>query len=117
MKRGVEFLLILVLLNLLNSCEKESSDIIIGTWVSENKADTLYVVNDHEFKKSLQEGIKHTFGYSFSRDSIIIQYKGPNKILVIATAHYYDLHGRILLIDFSDFCYGFNPVKETFLKQ
>jgi hypothetical protein len=117
MKRSQQYLLIMILFNVLNSCEKESSDTIVGTWVSVNKADTLYVINNHLFNKSLHDGIRHTFEYSFSRDSIIIQYKGPNKILVIPSAHYYNLDSKELMIDFSNHCYGFEPEKETFLKQ
>jgi hypothetical protein len=117
MKRSLKYLLAIMLLNVLIACEKESSDTIVGTWVSVNKIDTLYVIDNHLFNKSLQEGIRHTFEYRFSRDSIIIQYKGPNKIMVIPSAHYYNLDGRELMIDFSNHCYGFEPIKETFLKQ
>jgi|WetSurMetagenome_2_1015567.scaffolds.fasta_scaffold982997_1 hypothetical protein len=117
MKRSLKLLLVIILLNVLNACEKESSDTIIGTWVSENKADTLYIINNHLFNKSLQDGIRHTFEYSLSKDSIIIQYKGPNKILVFPSANFYRLDGRELMIDFSNHCYGFEHVKETFLKQ
>jgi hypothetical protein len=117
MKRELKYLLIIILFNVLNSCEKDSNEMIIGTWVSENKADTLYVINNHLFNKELQVGIMHTFEYSLSKDSIIIQYKGPNKIRVIPTTHYYNLNGKELLIDFSNGCYGFNQEKETFFKQ
>jgi hypothetical protein len=116
MKRNLKYLLVIILLNVLIACEKESSDTIVGTWVSENKTDTLYIISNQLFNKSLHDGIRHTFEYSLSKDSIIIQYKGPNKILVIPSAHYYNLDGRKLLIDFSNGCYGFEQAKETFFK-
>ncbi len=119
MKRSLKYLLILTLIGIFSSCKKESDSNpgIIGTWVSENKADTLYVTDDHVFNKSLHDGIQHTFEYSFNKDSIIIQYKRPNKIMVVATAHYYTLKNQEWMIDFSNGCYGFSPEKETFIKQ
>ena len=116
MKQSLKYLMLIILFSVLNSCEKESGDMIIGTWVSANKLDTMYVINNHIFNKSLHDGIMHTFEYSLDGDSIIIQYKGPNKILVLPSAHYYDLGDRRLIIDFSNHCYGFNEEKETFLK-
>ena len=119
MKRSLKYLLILTLIGMFSSCKKESDStpVIIGTWISENKADTLYVTDDHVFNKSLHDGIQHTFEYSFNKDSVIIWYKRPNKILVLATSHYYTLKNQELMIDFSNGCYGFSPEKETFIKQ
>ena len=77
----------------------------------------MYVVNDHTFNKSLHDGIEHTFEYRLSNDSIIIQYKGPDKIMVVPTAHFYRLVSKELVIDFTNFCFGFEPEKKTFLKQ
>jgi hypothetical protein len=116
MKRSLKYFVVLILAGVLVSCEKEkkSDSQIIGTWISENNADTLYVIDDHVFNKSLHDGIQHTFEYSFQNDSIIIQYKRPNKIWVLATSHYYTLKNGELMIDFSNGCYGFLPEKETF---
>jgi hypothetical protein len=127
MKRSIVYLLIPVLFSMFSSCEKESADVlslseketadaIIGTWVSEMTGDTLYFISNHLFNKSLND-IKHTFEYSISSDSIIIQYKGPNKIWVLPTTHYFSLVSKQLTIDFSNGCYGFNSEVETFLKQ
>jgi hypothetical protein len=127
MKKSVKLLMVLILFNVLCSCEKVSTDMhssvengsdesLIGTWVY-GTADSLYITDNHTFNKSLNEGIRHTFTYSISNDSIIIQYKGPNKIWVRATAHYYHLDGRELIIDFSNGCYGFSSEKITFQKQ
>jgi hypothetical protein len=107
-----------LLVGLTTSCQKRESDtVIVGTWVSEDKADTLFVVDDQLFNKSLHDGILHTFDYSLREDSIVIQYKGPNKIRVIETAHFYTLHNRELMIDFTNGCYGFVAEIETFIKQ
>jgi hypothetical protein len=107
---------ILMLLHITNSCEKESYSKFIGTWVSTDRADTLFFINNSIFNKSFSDGIKHIFEYSYCKDSIIIQYKGPNKILVMPSAHYYDLDNRKLTIDFTNGCYGFKREKETFLR-
>lgn len=117
MKRSLKYVFILILFNVLNSCEQESSNSIIGTWVSDNKADTVYIVNNHTFNKSHHDGIMHTYEYSLKPDSITIQYKGPDKIWVMAAAHYYQLDNRELMIDFSNQCYGFDAEKKTFIKQ
>jgi hypothetical protein len=128
MKRSLKYLLILVLFNMVNSCGKESNDMfsvsemesaatMIGTWVSENHADTLYVINNHSFNKPMQDGVEHFFEYSLSKDSITIRYKGPNKIWVMASTHYYKLNCSKLMIDFTNHCYGFANEKETYIRQ
>ena len=128
MKRSLKYLLILILFNMFSSCEKESTnmfsvselesaDTIIGTWVSENKVDTLYIINNHSFNKPMQDGVEHFFEYSLTKDSITIRYKGPNKIWVIASTHDYVLDCRKLMIDFTNHCYGFIDEKETFIRQ
>jgi hypothetical protein len=107
-------LLVVVLFQLLLSCEKDTiqENTFIGTWVSEDKIDTLAFINEHIFKKSY-----HTFEYSKSFDSITIQYRGPYYILVMPSNHPYILHNNKLTIDFSNGCYGFNSERETFIKQ
>jgi hypothetical protein len=118
MKRSVNFIVVVFLAGLLTSCQKtESENVIRGTWISEDKADTLFVIDDHLFNKSLHDGILHAFDYSLQDDSIVIQYKRPNKIMVIATSHFYTLHNRELMIDFSNGCYGFEAKKEIYIKQ
>ena len=118
MKRSVNFFGVVLLAGLLTSCQKtESENVIRGTWISEDKADTLFIIDDHLFYKLLNDGILHTFDYSLQDDSIVIQYKRPNKIMVVATSHFYTLRNRELMIDFSNGCYGFEAKKETFIKQ
>jgi hypothetical protein len=127
MKRNILYLLIPVLVSMFSACQKESENVpgslkmqspvsIIGTWVEENSADTLYVVNDHIFNRSLREGIRHTFEYSLKEDSIVIQYKGPDKIFVLPRTHFYSLDGNRLVIIYSNPGYGIDEEKETFIK-
>jgi hypothetical protein len=127
MKRNLIYLLP-VLLNVIISCQKESTEMLssfekvsagtlVGTWVEENKTDTLYVINDHTFTRSLREGIRHTFGYALKEDSITIQYKGPDKIFVLPRTHFYSLDGNKLVIIYSNPSYGIDEEKETFYKD
>jgi hypothetical protein len=127
MKRDILYLLVPVLLNALSACQKESDDVagslkkkspdsIVGTWISENKADTMYVINDHIFNRSLREGIRHTFEYTLKEDSIVIQYKGPDKIFVLPRTHFYSLDGNKLVIIYSNPSYGLDEERESFSK-
>ena len=98
---------------LIFSCEKEniSDNMIFGTWVSTDKADTLHISDNQTFKKSF-----HTFLYSRNIKKITIQYSGPNYILVSPTTHNYSLTYNMLKIDFTNGCYGFRSERITFIR-
>ena len=119
MKIILQSLLIIASLRLLNSCQKDSipSNIFIGTWVSIDNVDTLFFINDKIFTKPGYDKVMHYFNYSYGIDSITIQYKGPNKILVVPSTHSYSLDSSVLSINFSNGCYGFSSKKETFIKN
>ena len=98
---------------LIISCEKEdiSDNIIIGTWVSTDKADTLKFLDNQTFKKSY-----HTFLYSRNFRKITVQYSGPNFIAVSPSTHHYTLTNSKLKIDFTNGCYGFKSEIITFIR-
>ena len=92
------------------SCEKEKEypdGRFIGTWVSLDQQVTLIFISDDIFLRSAYDGIKHTFIYSYTNDSITAQYKGPNMILVQPSTHHYELKGNSLRIDYTNGSYGF----------
>ena len=102
------------------ACEKESNfpdGRFIGTWVSTDQIDTLIFLSDNDFVKPFYDGINHSFIYSYTNDSITIQYKGPNKILVQPTTHHFELKRKELLIDFTRSCYGFNQKEIEYNKE
>jgi hypothetical protein len=110
----VKTLLMIVSFQIIISCEKDAiqDNTIIGTWVSEDKIDTLSFINDHVLKKSY-----HTFYYSRSFNRITVQYSGPCYILVSPSTHHYSLGNNKLTIDFSNGCYGFNSETTTYFRQ
>lgn len=93
------------------SCEKEKEypdGRFIGTWVSLDQQVTLIFISDDIFLRPAYDGIKHTFIYSYTNDSITAQYNGPNMILVEPSIHFYILDGNNLEINFANGGYGFN---------
>ena len=92
------------------------SNIFIGTWVSIDNVDTLFFINDKTFTKPGYDKVMNYFNYSYGIDSITIQYKGPNKIFVVPSTHSYSLDSSVLSINFSNGCYGFSRIIETFIK-
>lgn len=69
MLNPVKILLMIFSLQMIISCEKDTiqDNTIIGTWVSEDKIDTISFINAHLLKKSY-----HTFDYSRSFNRITI---------------------------------------------
>lgn len=100
------------------SCNKDSlpDGRFIGTWIAEDKSDTIYFIDDKTFKSPRYDGILHTFEYSYNDDSITIQYAGPNSVLVRPSTHHYTLIHNTLIIDFQKINYGFEPVKREYIK-
>jgi len=101
------------------SCNKDSipDGRFIGTWISEDKTDTMFIIDDYTFKKPFYDRLLHSFEYSYTEDSITIQYAGPNMILVRPSTHHYSLTRSTLTIDFSKVNYGFEQVKKEYLKS
>jgi len=95
------FVLAVVLLQVTESCKKDSlpDGRFIGTWVSEDKTDTLYFINDNTFKMPHYDRILHTYTYTYDKDSITIQYAGPNMILLPPSTHHYTLSHSTFTID------------------
>ena len=112
-------LMAILLLQVFISCNKESlpDGRFIGTWIAEDKTDTLYFIDDQTFKSPRAEGVLHTFVYSYTQDSITIQYAGPNFVLVRPSTHHYTLTHSNLIIDLDKINYGFESVKKEYIKS
>lgn len=100
------------------ACEKNSlpDGRFIGTWIAADKSDTLYFVDDQTFKSPRADGVLHTFVYSYTEDSIKIQYAGPNMVLVRPSTHHYRLSRSTLIIDLRKVNYGFEPIKKEYAR-
>ena len=110
----IKYISVIAFFFLIISCEKDdtSDNMILGTWISEDKIDTLKFLDDQTFKKSY-----HTFLYNRNIRKITIQYSGPNYILVSPSTHNYTLTSDELKIDFTNGCYGFNSEIINFIRQ
>ena len=114
MEKILKYILISVSFWVIISCEKDfdPDGRFIGDWKILTPAnDTIFFKNESSFTRKYHDGLYHSFIYSYDQDSITIQYKGPNKILVQPSTHFYDLKNNELLIDFSNGCYGFSKEK------
>lgn len=101
------------------SCNKDSlpDGRFIGIWIAEDKTDTLYFIDDQTFKQTAYDRVLHSYAYSYTEDSITIQYAGPNFVLVRPSTHHYSLSNSLLAIDFSKVNYGFERTLKVFLKK
>lgn len=114
------FSLIIALLMVSVSCEKEKKypdGRFIGTWISSDMQDSLIFISDDILMHPAADGIQHTYIYSFTNDSITIQYKGPYFILVEPSTHHYILARDNLEIDFTNGGYGFDRDVIEFKKE
>ena len=114
MEKILKYILISVSFLVIISCEKDFDPDrrFIGAWkILTPDNDTIIFKSESSFTRKYYDGINHSFEYSYDKDSITIQYKGPNKILVQPSTHFYDLKINELLIDFSNGCYGFSKEK------
>lgn len=118
MKQIISLITFFLIITLGGACKQEmtAEKSMSGTWVSESPADTIVFLDSQTFTKSVRSTFFHTFGYSFVNDSITIQYKGPNKILVNPSTHYFSLVGNSLTIDLSNGCYGFENRKMVYVR-
>jgi hypothetical protein len=117
--KALTFLIVTILLLSMGSCKKDSlpDGRFIGTWIAVDKTDTLNFIDDQTFKSPGGDGLQHTFVYSYSEDSITIQYAGPNFVLVRPSTHHYMLTRSTLIIDLYKVNYGFDPVKKEYIKS
>ncbi len=103
--------ILFITFSVLLSCEKEKEypdGRFIGTWVSVSQQDSLIFVSDDILFHPAADGLKHTYIYNYTNDSITLQYKGPYMILVEPSTHSYFLDGNDMGIDFTNGGYGFN---------
>jgi len=112
-------LCVFLFLQVFISCNKDSlpDGRLIGTWIAEDKTDTLYFIDDHTFKQTAYDRVLHNYAYSYTEDSITIQYAGPNMILVRPSTHHYTLTHSSLILDLYKINYGFEPVKKEYIKS
>jgi hypothetical protein len=112
-------LMAILLLQVFISCNKDSlpDGRFIGTWIAEDKTDTLYFIDDQTFKQTAYDRVLHSYAYSYTEDSITIQYAGPNFVLVRPSTHHYTLNKSTLIIDLYKVNYGFERTLKVFLKN
>lgn len=113
------FLFIIILLVPV-SCEKVSIDRSSDNYIwvnSKNANDILEFKNDSIFTKSGYDGIQSFFRYTFKKDSITIQYTGPNKILVPPVTNYFTLDKEKLILYLINCAYAFECTKIVYIKQ
>jgi len=119
-------IIIILFICTLFSCTKDytkeneitSQTLILGTWVSVDKSDTLEFANENDLYQS-NSTVRHDhFDYTIYNDSIEIGYDGILYILVLPTKHKYFFNGDDLTIDFSNRnCYGFDKQSITYTKD
>lgn len=101
------------------ACEKNSlpDGRFIGTWIAADKSDTLYFIDDHTFQQPALDRVLHSYAYSYTEDSIKIQYAGPNFVLVRPSTHHYTLTNSTLIIDLRKVNYGFSPILKEYVRE
>jgi hypothetical protein len=114
------FLILLALSTM--GCDKynleNNKEMILGTWVSLDKNDTLDIVDENRFYKTVGTMQNELFSYELFVDSIEIVYSGSLYILVYPTKHKYSLDKERLTIDCSNKnCYGFSNQEKTYTKE
>lgn len=113
------FLIAALLLKISESCKKDAlpDGRFIGTWISEDKADTLYFINDNTFKTPRLDGVLHTYTYRYDEDSLTMQYSGPNYILLPPKTHHYTLTRSTLILDLYKLNDELEPISVVLNKQ
>ena len=113
--------LILIAISMMG-CDKynlaNNKEIILGTWISLDKSDTLDIVDDSNFYKSTSHMHYDRYLYELFVDSIKIGYSGILYVAVKPTYHKYSIDEDKLTIDFSNRnCYGFSNQETTYTKE
>ena len=122
MKNAFAKISIVLFIIIIIGCELETSNVnqemIIGTWISADKKDTLDFVNNESFYKSNEVMRYDHYDYELLSDSIKVRYSGKLYILVSPTVHSFNLSENKLTIDFSnEQCYGFNQEKVDYFRN
>jgi hypothetical protein len=73
-------------------------NIFVGVWVSAE--DSLYFIKNDKLERPHQN-YNSSYTYSFTNDSLTIQYSGPNKIYLPPVTYKYDFMGDTLVVNFN----------------
>lgn len=71
----------------------------IGKWITIDLIDTLYFLTNSRFERP-RGYFNDWYEYSYTNDSLTIQYSGPDKIYVLPTTNKYDFVDDTLIINF-----------------
>jgi hypothetical protein len=111
------YILVILVIASMAGCKKDDEIVnrerILGTWISEDKNDSLNFTDNTNFYKNGDH-----FDYTLYKDSIEVAYSGVLYIYVLPTKHKYLLTGDNLTIDFSNrSCFGFDREVEHFIRK
>ena len=122
--RNIRLPALLLILTVLISCEKSYNDEseFFGTWVSDDKADTIMFLSDSTFERNFFSGIVGHYyfdQYEFNclRDSITIVYRGMIEFLDYPTTHHFELRKDQLTIEVTEDRYGFKKKNYVLLRD
>jgi hypothetical protein len=106
---------------IMSGCKKNNTNNIafLGTWISDDLADTIEFTSDHDLYKMIYGFYDH-FIYNYTSDSITIDYRGramPYIYMGPPTPAYYQLNGNMLTIDFKRPPYAFRQMETKFLRK
>jgi len=122
--RKDRFSTLLILFTLLISCEKSYTDEseFFGTWVSDDRVDTIMFLSDSTFERNFFSGV--VGHYYFDRyefncllDSITIVYRGMLEFLDYPTTHHFELRKDRLTIEVAEDRYGFKKKNYVLLRD
>lgn len=113
------FTLILLTFIMGSGCIDDSQDLkqelILDTWISSDKSDTLHFVDHSNFYRSSSTMHYDHYDYELFTDSIKVGYSGILYIAVEPTIHKYSINKERLIIEFDNRqCYGFDLAKKTY---
>jgi hypothetical protein len=94
---------------IISSCEKDTTEVrnLVGTWKIVSPENDTVFFSEKTFTKKNHLLFSSFFDYSYTKDSITIRYRGPNKILVQPTTHTYRRYDNEITINLTNGCYGF----------
>jgi len=121
MKYAQIYILIIVMISFIG-CDKNklttNKELILGTWISLDKTDTLAFIDNTSFYKSDSYMRSDHFDYHLFKDSIEIRYNGILDILIHPTMHKYTLKDNNLTLFLNnESCYGFDFKEINYTKQ
>jgi hypothetical protein len=90
-------------------------DRFVGRWVTTDKIDTMYFITNDHFR--LHDNYFSLYAYSYTSDSITIDYAGPDKIYVKPVTYHYNFDGDTLTMNvYKDFYWSIEKGIKKFLK-